>query len=385
MTKLEPLRVGFAPEKHPALTWSSLIDDPGFRDAADPLGFRAVANRAARRISPGLTQSTTSIRSFGLLLIGLDLASNAGNPDEAFQRFERMWVLATEAAANDGEDVTSYPGSQRAKQILNAGEDKVNLTRPLLTRQLSSGLWGAYRRSAERFELITRVDGTPRRGTRPASYQLTASGQDVQRVAKSAIVTGKPHLQSWIRKGHCPRRLLDEFNPSVGCKPEEAQALSAPVQRVDERDGRPLGRLRNHFARQNGLSLRKLALKDLTVDQQQAVRIARAVDLLVERIEDPFRRWISGDSSSRDAELRAAAALPEWDTLLDLGELGVEQLRLELQANAGVDTLQRYHERLCELRGAPHWERPDPSKDFGEPPDFGLSAPRRLFEDGLLA
>jgi hypothetical protein len=376
-----PLPVGLDHKTVPWLRWSRPADDPQVRDGADPLGFRAAANRAARRIAPGLTQSTSSIRAFGLVLVGLDLAMGSRNPDETFQRFERLWVLASEATRAAGVAVDRFPGSQRAQRMLNGSTGTLDLARPVLSSQLSTGLWGAYRRAAVHFELIQRQGSN----TRPSAHKLTAAGHRVRLATWAEIRFGQPQLSHWLKVGVIGRdRPVEWLQPGIGCSAREAAALSAEIRRVDGDAGGPLGRLREHFEHTGGLALSRLRLSSLTDDQSDAVRTARAIDRLMDEIEAPFRSWVAGGKAAPPPHWREVASHPDWNVVLCAGEHDLAHLQQALADRPHVESVRSHHRWLCEQRGARPWEPNDQDKEHLEPADFGLSAPRLLFSDGLL-
>jgi hypothetical protein len=377
-----PLRVRLGDASRPRLRWSRPTDEPQLRDGADPLGFRAVANRMARRIAPGLTQSTTSVRAFGLLTVGLDLAAGSDDPNETFQRFERLWVLATEAAGQAGAPVDRYAGSRRALRLLNGDSDTLDLTRPILDRQLTTGLWGAYRRSAVHFRLLA---PHARSATRPSAHGLTAAGHAVRTATWDEVRQGQAQFRHWLKVGRVERSApTDWLLPGTGCSAAEAKALSIAVRKVDDEAGRPLGRLREQFGHSGRLALDRLHLGTLSVDQAEAVRVARAVDTLMEAVEAPFRSWIAGGASPTPAQLRRVAALDEWDLVVRDGEARLDHLRAALNDRPHVESVLDHHTWLCAQRGARPWTQGDPSKAESEPADFGLGAPRLLFTEGLL-
>lgn len=80
------------------LAWSCPAPDLSVtRDGGDPLGLRAYANRLARELCPGLTQTTRRTRGFSLLTLGLQFALQSEDEDSAndcFLRFERLFVVA---------------------------------------------------------------------------------------------------------------------------------------------------------------------------------------------------------------------------------------------------------------------------------------------------
>jgi hypothetical protein len=379
--KVEPLTVTLGEGPVPYFGWSRPSEEPASRDGADPLGFRAAANRTARRIGPGLTQVTSRVRGFGLLVAGLDLASGTGDPDETFQRFERLWVLATEDAALRGLAVDHFAGSRRALRQIHAGAS-LDLTRPLLDQQLSVGIWGSYRRAAAYFGL---VDATGRSATRPSTHQLTTAGKVLRDATWSAVRPGQPQLRKWLADGTVDRDKLAEWlRPGTGCTQREAEALTSAVKTVDSRSGSPLGRLRRQFEQAGKLTLSGLQLTGLTESQSEAVRTARAVERLMGALEEPFRAWVAGGSKPSTGELREVAGHRDWQVVLAANETDLEHLHRLLVDTPRIEAVLEHHKWMCEQRGSSPWVRPDRTKQHLELPDFGLAGPRSLFSEGLL-
>lgn len=340
----------------------------------------------ARRIAPGLTQATDRVRGFGLLVVGLDLASGAPGRrerDEWFQRFERLWVLATEDTRVHGKEPDRWPGTRRAQRML-ATDDDLDLTRPILAQQLSSGLWGTYRRAAEHYRLIQPADATGRRSTRPRAYRLTTAGRRLRTETLSHIRTGEPRLGHWLKVGrverHGPRSWL---RPRAGCTASEASLLSALIGAVDAEAGGPLRRLRAEFDRSGRLTLHSLRTGSLTPDQAAALELGRAVLALMRDVEQPFRSWTAGGPRPSRRSLRRVLARPEWDIVIAANEADLAHLWEALNHDPSVEAVLGHHRWLSDLRGAEPWTRPDRSKERFVEPDFGLDAPRHLFSEGL--
>ncbi len=367
-----PLQVSIGEGAMPWLRWSRPSDEPQLRDGADPLGFRAAANRMARRIAPGLTQATGSIRSFGLVLVGVDLAEGTADPDETFQRFERLWVFASEAVRSAGDRVDRFPGSRRALRMLNESTGTLDLRRPLLDSQLSTGLWGAYRRAAVHFDLLERTGGGT---TRPSAHRVTAAGHRVRVATWAEIRRGQPQLGHWLKEDSVGcERPAEWLRPGVGCSAAEAAALSNEVRRVDGAAGRPLGRLREQYTRTGRLSLHRLRLDGLTADQADAVRTARAIDALMHDVEAPFRSFVAGGKAPPMRHWREVAASADWEALLHSNEHELGHLQQALATRPHVESVLAHHQWLCEQRGARPWERPD--QDKAAPGASGLRARR---------
>lgn len=119
------------------VSWTTLSDGERTRDSGDPLGFRAYANRVARRLVPGLTGATARARGFSLLCLGVQLAAQASDETDAgerFQRLERLWI----GAQAYRKTTDAVPGIRRARQYIQ--EEFYPLDRPVLHRSLTAGV-----------------------------------------------------------------------------------------------------------------------------------------------------------------------------------------------------------------------------------------------------
>jgi hypothetical protein len=202
------------------------------RDGADPLGFRAAANRLALRLSPGLSRSSPLTCGFGLLAMGLSLSQDKTRSDELMQRFERFWVLAHLQSLPEGTSA-SFAGKLVATPLLKS--DSLDLTADLIQDQLSRGLWGAYRRPARLFGLIE-MDSSGRRDARPSTTHLTASGKELAKATRAAIRGGEQkHLGAWLKYDEIPREYLEAVVDSGPApSPAEVEILSAGMAKFDE-------------------------------------------------------------------------------------------------------------------------------------------------------
>ena len=132
-------------------------------------------------------------RGFGLLCLALSLTNQYLDADELVVRFERFHVLAQ---VNEFGNGATWPGKLRAIRLIDeaANTDRVKLDEPILDNQLSSGLWGAYRRPARLFGLTrpvgNRVDG------RPSSTMLTQLGRDLASATRSTTLRAAPE-EDW--------------------------------------------------------------------------------------------------------------------------------------------------------------------------------------------
>lgn len=363
------------------------------RDSGDPLGLRAVATRIARDLVPGLTQTTTMTSGYSLLCLGLQVAHSlnsvgrAISADDAFLRFETWWVLAQVGAGCD----TRLPGTRRARQVLEAmvrsGSVDLDVSR-LLRHQLSTGLWGSYRRSAEHFGLILRHGGG--RGTKPTVFRLAGPGcgDDLAAAARMAITGGGAvQLAARLREGVVDTERISGICVGDAPTARELKILTACIQAVDKTAGSPLRNLHRSYERAgNHLSLSTPHMAELTPLQRRALRAARELRSILTEIEPDFRAYITEGAKIevtkkwlRDRDL---SLFNEWDLLADM-----ERLRrhcLDLGVTRGI---REHHAAVCERRGSTPWERGD-TDDVKRPeafdePRFALPSAKALFDEGV--
>lgn len=355
------------------------------RDGGDPLGFRAYANRLARELCPGLTQSTRSTRCFSLLTLGVHIANKfeEAERNERFLRFERLWVAAQVARFGDK---TTFSGKRRAGRIVESARQtgKLQLDVPILTAQLSMGIWGTYRRSAALFGLIlAKGRGGPRHA------KLTAKGRELADLLCQQVAP-KVQFKTYLAKPAAPESLLDVIDPlGTGTQPseEECSLLTERMERFDRRHEHALGRLRSCFDQQGGdLDLDELDAERLSPHQRPALQAARGLKRLLLEIEKPYRTWVTGASEEVDID-SSIWAHEAWDIARRRGEIEVTHLRDRItnRQQDPMAQLHAHHEWLTELRGGIVWKQgdEDPTKAAFTMPDFGLSAPAQLFAEGV--
>jgi hypothetical protein len=360
-------------------------DDLRTRDGGDPLGFRAYANRLAREIVPGLTQATAMTRGFGLLCLALEVAMSQKPIDEPavrerFLRVERIWVAA-EALRTNGEGW--FPGKRRAWRLVK-GVEEYPVDRPILDQQLSTGVWGAYRRSLAAFGLIGGARG---RVVRLSQTVLAPSGHQLANTLRSNACGGV-QLGRWADESNyevpvAKLRLVDaDHSPTK----EEVILLSQGMTSYDSRHESALSHLRNAYEQHNELDLKTIDLTALSGRQRRAVEVARSLVAAIEGIERPFRDWVATGERTQiaksiwSADVWKAAKVDGESELMHLRDLAVDR-----PAAKALDIVLGHHRWLARRRGAPEWTPGDGrvAALVVEAPTFTLRAARSLFAEGV--
>lgn len=377
--------------------WTKPIDGHGTstRDSGDPLGFRACANRLARQLVPGLTQTTSLSRGFSVLCLGLKIARSQkhATDDETrvrdgFLRFERLWVAAH--CHRDGTE-SVFPGKRTAQLLLDDAElgihDGYPLDRPILTSQLSSGVWGAYRRSAAMFGLLQGADAAR---VQLANTKLTPRGKKLASAFDAAAFPGT-YPSTWLNYPAVEIGALDDIkasaSPPGGKSSKEVRLLTEGIEEFDAFHERALGRLRTEFDHLGGsLALTKIRLTQLAPAQRSALRLAVHLVEAIEEVEYPFRAWVADETES-PAFTNSVRSLKLW-SLLPPNEADLLRLGNALAA-ANKDQLPqvvlRHHRQLADARGAPRWEPNSglSAAETRELPDFTLRSAASLFREGV--
>ncbi len=134
--------------------------------------------------------------------------------DEAFRRFEALWVHAQVRHALAGADVTGWPGSRSAGRL--APEDRVDPSIALLSQPLASGVFGVYRRSAVRFGLAhPPMAGGP---IHPGTATLTPTGTDLAELCLrkfGLLPAGNGPLLKILRDGQATAEQLWQVRPDT--------------------------------------------------------------------------------------------------------------------------------------------------------------------------
>jgi hypothetical protein len=362
------------------------------RQGSDPLGFRAWANRVARDLTPGVTNFTTRVRGFALLCGGVRIASQAAStnlltPDEAFRRFETLWVHAQTRHLLSKRTAERWPGSRTAARLQD--ENSLDLSIGLLASPLASGIFGSYRRGAIRLRLVQ----PPQRGAiRPDTARLTRSGMQLaeeclKRFWASDAGGGRnSQLLRALRTGRASSNDLSTIRVDSRPAMHESAILQKAIDNSDELVRLGLAALRRQYDIQSDM----LAVLDgdgeLTPFQSQARVTAQIILRLVDEIETPYRQWISGNEVSPVPDsVWADDAL--WTAVEARGGTDALALRRHAREQGGWDGVDNWQRQLSELRGSDPVERGYVTKDYAgaSPPTFGLLAVKSLFDDGLLA
>lgn len=158
------VRVARKTRNDPTMTTPLMIsgkDDDlvGVARRSDPLGFLAVWSARAREAVPHLTEQTTEVRGFQILVEAFRLwtifVGRAPQPPERLPEFFMLVEQAFARTVGRGSD-WPLPGARRVRarrdeppciSVVDAGWH-------LLGGQLANGIWGLYRGAARRAELL---------------------------------------------------------------------------------------------------------------------------------------------------------------------------------------------------------------------------------------
>ena len=146
--------------------FATLTDVPKEPVSQDPLGFAPSAERLADVFAPGLTVNTRSVRYYQLLTAGLQLSanSNVSDPRSVVLRSERLWAMASYLANPDRgrQPGSGLAGITRVRDAARPGNKRQRIDYRMFRGdgQARLGVWGLYRRSAERLLLVDGVEPT---------------------------------------------------------------------------------------------------------------------------------------------------------------------------------------------------------------------------------
>lgn len=367
------------------LAWTAWTEDSdGSRDTADPLGLRAVATAIARELVPGLTQRTHLVRGFSVLATGLFYAK--GQPSnaqkEAFLRFERLWVAAN---VQRYRQRTPFAGGRRGAILLKLGDD-YPLDRPILTSQLSSGVWGTYRGSAASFGLIT-----ARRYSDPANTLLNNQGEALAKASR--LFDDSFPVWDYVAPGG-PAVGHDDLEEALSAHDSrlptnaEQEVLTDAVRPFDARRHHRLHDLHSAWVKgeRSPLNVTQLVPGDLAVQHGEIAAAAQAADRLLSDIERPYREWVTGGTATIPRSIWSSTA---WDRVQGWpGSLPLLRLRSLGRAasdDAVMAAVHRHHRDLSRARGSTAWEQGVTSPERADfvPYDFCLGALSQLFEQGI--
>ena len=371
------------------LSWTGLgTSNSEGRETADPLGFRAAGVRIARDLVPGITQRTWMVRGFSLLCLGLDISHKKLEADRhtRFERFERFWVGAQ--SLHHG-DATPFAGKRAAAAYLALPRYPL-AHGPILSQQVSTGIWGTYRTACAYFELVKSIGG---RRSGPQHTKLTARGSSLAKAALQSAFDPGFNVGDWSQRPSLDRNDLGRVpaNGQVASK-AELSILSEAVNAVDQHDGAPLMGLHECWSVNQPLTLEDLAghlPKSASAEQRAALDAAVAIERLAATLEKGYRLWVTGGDS--EPLTRQLCASRDWQTVRPYSP-DLDHLHAELRS--GKDpTYEQVHAHqlwLSRTRGSRHWE---PATDAVtvqtrrsyEPYDFALNAAGSLFNEGLFA
>ena len=323
---------------------------PAGHETGDPLGLRAAAARWAPALVPVFTRQCSQLRRLSLFTLCLQVAGSSKfvdpDPKERFLRCERLWVLAH---ARDYKNGPTFAGIDAARHRLDVGEP-YDISGPLLSSQLASGLWGQCRRPAAQLGFIIGRRGGPERW-RPTEHGLRLA------LATRDALSGDGYAGSAVASTEVSaERLAEVFRDdgdelSADC--EEVAAVSQAVMRHDERHDGEFTALHRLFQKCGSLSV-DMPADGLTPRQTQALDVLRAVDQLARAVERPYRHWL-GDGTTRLSD--GIAKKKAWAVVRNAGEHQLSELGVRLSVNPTMRTVQSYHERLAAARGSVPWSR----------------------------
>lgn len=361
------------------LGWSELADlSLGERDTADPLGFRAVANRVAADLVPVVTQSIGSVRGFSLLCLGLyPRTSHPVDKNEKFLRVERLYMAASVQPVAESKGVPQFNGVRVGRELIRS--NKCFLDRPILSRQMSSGIWGSYSRAARELGLI-------KQGSRPKGTHITNTGIELAEVLRGFSIEGqtqplgkpkqglKHGVQTWITAGQL-EKIARRLKPVTSRELELVSTAFSSLERSEH-----LYRLMKQKRR---LATFDLDATKLTEQQESAWHAALALHKLMKRVEEPYRKWVVGESNKFSSSKPAKQLWKQcyaWDT-----DHSLRRLQERFSSKNTADSLHEWHQQLMAERGSSSWQQgvPDEGRADFDLPDFRLGALHQLFEEGL--
>lgn len=279
------------------------------REAGDPLGLRVWAGQVASRLVPGLTNSTTKLRAYGLLCAGLECAGQKHvqelGRDEAWLRFERLWVVAqtSHAQAAGKGSVGVWPGRNEAARLLDVDDHEVRLDVPLLGHQLSAGTWGGYRRSAQIFGVLQAAPIS--RGTSPQGTICTHDGQQLSMRWRQESMPGATSIDvaKILASGTTTRaRAMQVFasdRAPTGVRATDHRAMTEVLRMslgkgARQQAGASLGGLRRVWREAGSLSPAQLHKNCGLLEGSQVAMVpqARAILWLFNHVERPYREYL---------------------------------------------------------------------------------------------
>jgi len=272
---------------------------------------------------------------------------------------------------------------------------KLAFDQPILDDQLSSGLWGAYRRPARLFGLI-RPDGARHNG-RPSCTILTQLGTVLARHTRQQLFgLDTKKIGSWLSQDSLPLDALEVFD-TVDNSPtdDELEVLGEGIRAFDKVYRFPYAGLYDCFHHPSSRAATGLSTLDvdrLNAEQASVVPTGKALRVLINAVEGPYRKWMA---NTADGHLSIGAPSTQsevWKQLHQAGEPDMVHLhgclsRAENEGRSLFEAADAHQNWLASAKGATPWDRALPDKNWAiaQLPDFGLSAPMRLFAEGVDA
>ncbi len=198
-------------------------------------------------------------------------------------------------------------------------------------------------------------------------------------------MVGQVRIGHWVGQDRVRVALLNDLAAEV-LTPEatEIELLSGSLGQFDRRHGTALGNLRDCYEHDRTLDLGQLDLDLLGRSVQcDAAEAGRGLDDLMAAIEEPYRRWVTGADATLD---RDVAGLSNWSAAARRrAEPDLVRLQSRLNESASFETIHEHQEWLAGRRGGQPWVRGEPARSRArfERAEFGLSAPRSLFDEGI--
>ncbi len=160
----------------------------GTANRSDAMGVLAVWSARGRDLVPHLTEQTTQVRGFQILIEAFRLWElyEPAHPDHA-GRLSDFFILLEQAFARivgHHDEAWPLPGSRRVRARLGetpfiSVEDSSDWH--LMNAQKGNGIWGLYRGAARRAGLLTEDMTSLSARTREAAYQSPCLGPNAQR------------------------------------------------------------------------------------------------------------------------------------------------------------------------------------------------------------
>jgi hypothetical protein len=188
----------------------------GTANRSDAMGLLSVWSARARDIVPYLTEQTTDMRAFQLLIEGLRLwevyertySQHVGRVGDFFLLFEQAVARSTAAAGITWE----LPGARRVNsRPTNPAISLNEYEWHLLRNQLANGIWGLYRGAAIRAGLLdsdgTRLSQEVFAKTTPLVTETNALFKVMKRAMEGEVV----YLSEFPSKLHSLSSLSQEY------------------------------------------------------------------------------------------------------------------------------------------------------------------------------